>query len=124
MVATTTQLWLSIEVHPSANPNGGPPGLNFGEIRHIGKLNIQGKKNISDVIKSATGCDLPPSANTFSSAGERHIVWLGPEEYLLLCEPGKEQPLLKTLSRMSKEKHFAIVNVTDGLCVFVSEPNT
>ena len=55
-------------------------------------------------------------ANQFETAGERHIVWLGPDEYLLLCESGKEKALYDTLTSTIKTSHFAITDVSDSLC--------
>ena len=63
-----------------------------------------------------TGCTFPPKANRFQSAGDRHVVWLGPDEYLLLCEAGKEQELQDSLNSMIPSPYFAITDVSDSLC--------
>ena len=100
----------------SPNPNGGSVGLIFHVIEHLGKLNIRGDHSLKTAIKAATGCNFPPAANHFETAGERHIVWLGPDEYLLLCESGKEKALHDTLTSTIKTSHFAITDVSDSLC--------
>ena len=100
----------------SANPDGGAIGLVFGEMAHLGKLNLRGENDLAKVVKVITGCSFPPKANRFESAGDRHLVWLGPDEYLLLCEPGKEQELQDSLNSMIPSAHFAITNVSDSLC--------
>ena len=100
----------------SLNPNGGIEGLVFHEMKHLGKLNIRGDKSINTAVKAATGCILPSSANQFQSSGERHVIWLSPDEYLLLCEVGKEKALQDTLISMIKANHFAVTNVSDSLC--------
>ena len=100
----------------SANPTGGAVGLVFYAMEHLGKLNIRGSNSLKTAIKAATGCDFPPLANHFETAGERHIVWLGPDEYLLLCESGKEKALHDTLTSTIKTSHFAITDVSDSLC--------
>ena len=100
----------------SANPSGGTVGLNFCVMEHLGKLNIRGDNSLKAAIKAATGCHFPPLANHFETAGERHIVWLGPDEYLLLCESGKEKALYDTLTSTIKTNHFAITDVSDSLC--------
>jgi sarcosine oxidase subunit gamma len=110
----------------SANPNGGDAGLVFREITHLGKLNLRGSKNLAAAIKTATGCPFPPKANQFQSAGERHVLWLGPDEYLLLCEAGKEKQLEDTLtSTIKSSQHYAITDVSDSLCALaLSGPKT
>ena len=100
----------------SANPDGGVIGLVFGEVAHLGKLNLRGQKDLAKAVKVITGCAFPPKANRFQSAGDRHVVWLGPDEYLLLCEAGKEQELQDSLNSMIPSPHFAITDVSDSLC--------
>jgi sarcosine oxidase, subunit gamma len=99
-----------------ANPDGGAIGLIFGEMAHLGKLNLRGQNDLAKVVKVITGCTFPPKANRFQSAGDRHVVWLGPDEYLLLCEAGKEQELQDSLNSMIPSPHFAITDVSDSLC--------
>ena len=100
----------------SANPDGGVIGLIFGEMAHLGKLNLRGQNDLAKAVKVITGCTFPPKANRFQSAGDRHVVWLGPDEYLLLCEAGKEQELQDSLNSMIPSPHFAITDVSDSLC--------
>ena len=100
----------------SDNPSGGTVGLTFHVMEHLGKLNIRGDNSLKAAVEAATGCHFPPLANHFETAGERHIVWLGPDEYLLLCESGKEKALYDTLTSTIKTNHFAITDVSDSLC--------
>ena len=100
----------------SANPDGGAIGLVFGEMAHLGKLNLRGQNDLAKAVKVITGCTFPPEANRFQSAGDRHVIWLGPDEYLLLCEAGKEQELQDSLNSMIPSPHFATTDVSDSLC--------
>jgi sarcosine oxidase subunit gamma len=95
--------------------------LRVQEVAHIGKINIRGTKSIAKVIWNHTGCDFPPANNMVSSAGARHIVWLGPDEALLLCEAGMERDLRRKISADLAGQHFAATNVTDALCVLQVE---
>ena len=102
----------------NANPNGGKPGLVFSEMAHLGKLNLRADKSADKSIKSITGCAFPPTANKFSTAGERHVVWLGPDEFLVICEAGKDDELASTLDSALNNRHFAVTNITDALAAF------
>ena len=104
-------------VATSAAPDGGSAGLRVQEVAHIGKINIRGTKSIAKVIWNHTGCKFPPASNKVNSAGARHIVWLGPDEALLLCEAGMERDLRRKISVDLAGQHFAATNVTDALCV-------
>jgi sarcosine oxidase subunit gamma len=101
------------------NPDGGDVGLHMREMKHLGKLNIRGSKAINPIVNAATGCYLPRKNNSYVSAGERHVVWLGPDEFLILCEAGKESDLQGIItSEIKNGQHAAITNVTDSLCAF------
>ena len=82
----------------TAAPDGSSVGLHVKEVAHIGKINIRGNKSIAKVIWNHTGGNFPPANNMVSSAGVRHIVWLGPDEALLLCEAGMERELQRKIS--------------------------
>ena len=95
------------------------PGLVFYELAHCGKLNLRGTTALAAPVKTAIGCDFPPAANRFNAAGERRLVWLGPDEYLLLCEAGKELGLRESLAGMLADKSATVNNVTDALCALM-----
>ena len=100
------------------NPNGGKPGLVFCEMAHLGKLNIRADKSAGKIIKSITGCTFPPAANKFTTAGERHAVWLGPDEFMIICEAGKDEELASAIHTSFGSLHAAVTNITDALAAF------
>ena len=100
------------------NPQGGKPGLVFCEMAHLGKLNMRGDKSAGKMIKSITGCAFPPTANKFTTAGERHVVWLGPDEFMVICEAGKDEELASTIHTSFGSRHASVTNITDALAAF------
>ena len=100
------------------NPNGGKPGLVFCEMVHLGKLNMRADKSAGKIIKSITGCAFPPAANKFTTAGERHVVWLGPDEFMIICEAGKDEELASAVHASFGSRHAAVTNITDALAAF------
>ena len=102
----------------SVNPDGGKPGLVFSEMAHLGKLNLRADNSASKSVTSVTGCTFPPAANKLSTAGDRHVVWLGPDEFLVLCEAGKDEELASTLDSTLNDQHCAVTNITDALAAF------
>ena len=102
----------------ASKPGDGKPGLVFSEMVHLGKLNLRASKSASTQVKSVIGCAFPAAANRFSSAGERHVVWLGPDEFLIICEAGKDAELASTLESTLKTQHCAVTNITDALAAF------
>ena len=100
------------------NPNGGKPGLVFCEMANLGKLNMRTDKTAGEIVKSITGCMFPPSANKFTTAGERHVVWLGPDEFMIICEAGKDEELVRAIHASFGSRHAAVTNITDALAAF------
>ena len=100
------------------NPNGGKPGLVFYEMAHLGKLNMRADKSAGKFIKSITGCTFPPAANKFTTAGKRHVVWLSPDEFLILCESGKGEDLTSAIQLTIGARHYAVTNISDALAAF------
>ena len=100
------------------NPNGGKPGLVFCEMTHLGKLNMRADKSAGKIIKSITGCTFPPAANKFTTAGERHAVWLGPDEFMIICEAGKDEELASAIHTSFGSLNAAVTNITDALAAF------
>ena len=101
-----------------SNPNGGDPGLVFCEMAYLGKLNMRADKLVGKIVKSITGCTFPPVANKFTTAGKRHVVWLGPDEFLILCEAGKDEELTSALQLTFGDQHSAVSNISDALAAF------
>ena len=100
------------------NPNGGKPGLVFCEMAHLGKINMRAEKSAGKIVKSITGCAFPPAANKFTTAGERHVVWLGPDEFMIICEAGKDEELARAIHASFGIRHAAVTNITDALAAF------
>ena len=98
------------------NPEGGKPGLVITELAHLGKINLRGGADMLPVIRTHTGCDALPENNRLVSVGDRHLVWLGPDEFLLLCAAGTETHLHSQLTLDMADIHAAVTNVTDSLC--------
>ena len=44
-------------------------------------------------MKKHTGCKALPANNSTVTVGERTLVWLAPDEFLVLCEAGEEAGL-------------------------------
>lgn len=95
---------------------GARPGLVIAELAHLGKLNLRGNADILPAVKKHTGCPSLPANNSTVTVGERSLVWLAPDEYLLLCEAGQEANLTSQLMLDLGKVHAAVNNVTDALC--------
>ena len=75
-----------------------------------------GDATMLPAVRKHTGCGTLPDNNRIVTVGDRQIAWLGPDEFLLLCEAGSEADLHSQLSLDLGGVHAAVTNVTDSLC--------
>ena len=99
-------------------PDGGKAGLALRELQHLGKLVLRGTDDVLTTLCKQAGLEYPSASNTVSTKGERHAIWLGPDEVMVLVEAGAEEALAETMEKAVAGKHASVVNVTDGLCAF------
>lgn len=71
----------------------------------------------SAVVKKVTGASLPVEPNSVSHSNETLILWLGPDEWMLLSSGGAHEALLVGLSKALEGKHHQLVDVSDQHCI-------
>jgi sarcosine oxidase subunit gamma len=59
----------------------------------------------------ALGTPLPTSPNTTSVSGEVHVLWMGPDEWLVVAPPGSED-LPEALEQAVGAEHASVVDVS------------
>lgn len=95
------------------------PQIELSELVHLGKLNIRCKSNIRDKVSKLLQCELPLEPNHINSKAGRFAISLGPDEYLVLAEPGDESQLEKMLNSSNIVRDISVVNVSDALCAIL-----
>ena len=93
--------------------------IELSEILHLGKLNIRCNSIYRDKVGKLIQCDLPLEPNYMSNKAGRFAISLGPDEYLILAEPGGENQLEKILNSSNIAKHISVVNVSDAFCAIL-----
>ncbi len=86
-------------------------GLAMTERAFLAKITVRGKV-ADDAIHEALGLSLPREPNTAASTGEHAILWLGPDEWLVVGHAETEGPLSSTLEAALPDA--TIIDVTDG----------
>lgn len=105
------------------NPDGQPDMRVVITCQAQGLINLRTAEDVSEMMKRFFGTALPSAANSFTSSGERRAVWLGPDEYLLVCAEYEQTELHRTISTQMTGQHFALTVISDALSVYqVSGP--
>ncbi len=96
----------------------------LSEIRFSGLINVRGDAaddRFLTAVKKATRLDLPVTPNTVAGkpTGTR-IMWLGPDEWLVVTRPGGGTRMAASLSKALKVKdlHAAVTEVSDSRTCF------
>lgn len=99
--------------------------LRLTEIAHLGKLNLRGglgegedgDRPFLTAAGRALGLLLPVEPNTARRVTGVTALWLGPDEWLLVTDPGAEAELAARLEAAFAGLHASVVDVTDNSTV-------
>ena len=80
--------------------SGAAADFRIREVPFGAQIDVRGDTTDSRfqaAIRSATGCELPGSPNTWTTGRDGMMLWLGPDEWLLLAEEGRNEALAAAL---------------------------
>ena len=89
--------------------------VRLAELTPPGQINLRGRPSDPRFVRTVgavLGCVLPLNANTVTSAAEVTVLWLGPDEWLLVTNPGEETALVGRLREALGDIHAAVTDVT------------
>ncbi len=88
----------------------------LGEDAHRSLLNIRGDAADSPwcaAVASVINAEPPTRANTVREAGDRRILWLGPNEWLIVAPDGEASALVTALRQGFSGRHASVVDVSE-----------
>jgi sarcosine oxidase subunit gamma len=83
------------------------------ELAVPGQINLRGKLSDTAFLAAAGGvldCRLPVNPNTVQTAGDLTVLWLGPDECLVLTPPGAEAAIIARLTAALAGIHAAVTD--------------
>lgn len=69
---------------------------------------------VRSAVKRSAGADLPLVANTFAAAGDRMVIWLGPDEWMIMAENGAAPSIIAELDT-PEAGHVAVTDISDAI---------
>jgi sarcosine oxidase, subunit gamma len=78
------------------------------EVGFLAKVNLR----VDPALAARLAFALPPAPNTWRLAGGREVLWLGPDEWLMVAEPASAPAILEELERALEGVHHAVVDVS------------
>jgi sarcosine oxidase subunit gamma len=95
-------------------------GVLMSEIGHRTIVNVRGTASdpaFSSAIQTATGLALPAAANTVTTAGSWHIIWLGPNEWWITGPDGEAESLIEALRANFAGQHATACDVSESRAI-------
>ena len=90
--------------------------ISLQQNEFIGKLNLRVKENdlkAREVIENYFNYILPKLSGEVSGNDEGRVLWLGPNEYLILCSDENKSNIINNLKEKLKESFYALTDVSD-----------
>ncbi|MEN8195854.1 MAG: sarcosine oxidase subunit gamma family protein [Pseudomonadota bacterium] len=87
------------------------------EHPHLGKIDLRGDSGdqaFMDAVAEAVGTAPPVEANTTVAASKNTILWLGPDEWLVVTPADKQGEAEAALAGALEGQHVSIVDGTDA----------
>ncbi len=98
----------------------GSTSVTFYERAFLGHINLRGDPRCSrftSAAKRALSCALPLDANTYTEGEDIRACWLGPDEWLILCDGEHERARAEALRDALQGELAAVTEVGSGQTV-------
>jgi len=90
----------------------GKAGLE--ERKFLGKLILRGAHDqVQAAVKEVLGLDLPRTSPKTASGDKADILWLSPDEWMIVTEPDAERAVAASLGEALAGVHHQIADVSD-----------
>ena len=102
--------------HPSVGHDSSR-GVEMCELAFWGHVNLRGDSGdeaFQGGVEKAVGARVPTTPNTVARAGERAIVWLGPDEWLVVSSPESREGVGDGLEEALSGLHVAVNDISSG----------
>lgn len=89
-------------------------GLRLAEIPFLTQINLRvdPKSPAAERIGTAIGVPLPVEPGTVAGGGDLEVLWLGPDEWVLLAPDGAAPGLVARLTEAAGGEHVSVVDVS------------
>ncbi|WP_369191171.1 sarcosine oxidase subunit gamma [Streptomyces sp. R08] len=88
--------------------------VRLAELPFLAQVNVRvdAKGAAADAVGLALGLSLPLEPNTVVRAGELTVLWLGPDEWLLVGAPDTQRDLEQRIRAAAGDEHVSVTDVS------------
>jgi sarcosine oxidase subunit gamma len=98
----------------------GEAGVLLCERPFRAQINLRGEvaaKRFRDAVETAAGVVSPRQPNTVAKAGDVTVLWLGPDEWLIVAPDERKEEMIGTLRDTLGAQHAAVTDVSEARTV-------
>jgi sarcosine oxidase, subunit gamma len=95
----------------------GALGGRERDLASIGAREIQFIAQLDVRVDASARLTLPREVNTWLADGEREVLWLGPDEWLVVGRHGTEREIADQIDRALAGTHHSVVDVSAARAV-------
>lgn len=92
-----------------------PAAFSIRECPFASQVNLRGDPAdpaFAAAVRGALGCDLPFAANTWNAGQDCTVLWLGPDEWLVVAPDGRNDALCAELRNALKGLHHSVTDIS------------
>ncbi len=92
-------------------------GVQLSERAFMGHINLRGEpsdQTFLEIAEDVLGVGLPLEPNTVSEGHDVTLLWLGPNEWLILTSPGGQHEIIPSLRNALGNLFSAVTDVSGG----------
>ena len=88
--------------------------VRLAELPFLAQVNVRldAKGAAADAVGLALGLSLPLEPNTVVRAGELTVLWLGPDEWLVVGAPDTQRDLEQRIRAAAGDEHVSVTDVS------------
>ncbi|MEL7544807.1 MAG: sarcosine oxidase subunit gamma family protein [Pseudomonadota bacterium] len=88
--------------------------IAIAEAPFLAMVQVRGTPDdVANAVRDVTDLELPDTAGTCARSGETSVIWLSPDEWVIIGAPHGEHAIVDGLSAALGNHHAQVVNVSD-----------
>jgi sarcosine oxidase subunit gamma len=114
-IAGTTHL------NPKARPSTKGAQFRLLERPFKAKIGLRGGPDVARAVEPVLGFALPTSVGQTGSGAGAHAFWIGPDDWIVVHEPGREAGMAADLRAACQGLHHAVIDITERMTTICLE---
>lgn len=96
-----------------ASASAASAQFSIREVAFSSQVNLRlDPASLGTKVREVLGCELPAAANTWNAGTDCAVLWLGPDEWLVVAPDGRNESLCAELRTALSGAHHSVVDLS------------